>query len=175
MSFVTPKLSCTAANENCIWRISTDENHQIALGLVNQRLTFRRQNHLWLRPWLFDSLQWEQWRSTNFRDGKAFGGRAFRTIYSSGPHLYINMEHISKREDLIFAVFPLNWIVCQTLMHLAAPMGMCMHTHLKCLTTDMHEHMIPWDAFIQNNTLESSTITPLQIGVYIHIIIPPFY
>lgn len=83
------------ANEDCIWRISTDENRQIALGLVNNQFDIQEGRIIYICD--RDYLSVHDGNSDKARTlgnfcGTAFGVRAFRTIYSSGPHLYIKFK-----------------------------------------------------------------------------------
>ena len=89
------------SNSNCIWKISTDEDRQIALGLIEDDFdvepgsTIYSCDHDYLTVYDGDS---DQARTLGRFCGNMNSMRAFKTIYSSGRHLYLVFKSDGKKE-----------------------------------------------------------------------------
>ena len=89
-------------NSDCTWKISTDVNRTIALGLVDNTFDVEEGasmfvcNHDYLT--VYDADNEDQDKSRGRFCGDAFGMRAFRTLYSSGRHLYLTFKSNDKNQ-----------------------------------------------------------------------------
>ena len=88
-------------NEDCIWRISTDVNRRIALGVVNDNFDIEEGSTPFMcnRDYLsVHDGDNGQARALGRFCGTAYSMRAFKTIYSSGQHLYIRFISNGQRQ-----------------------------------------------------------------------------
>ena len=83
------------SNLDCVWRISTDKNRRIALGVLDNNFDIEEGTSIFScnRDYLkvYDGENDTARQLGNFC-GSAFGMRAFRTVYSSGRHLYLKFK-----------------------------------------------------------------------------------
>ena len=88
-------------NSDCVWKISTDVNRTIALGLVDDTFDVEEGTSIYScnRDYLavYDGENDQARRLGNFC-GDAYGMRAFRTLYSSGRHLYLKFKSDGKNQ-----------------------------------------------------------------------------
>ena len=89
------------ANSDCVWKISTDINRTIARGLVDNKFDIENGTSIYScnRDYLtvYDGENDQARRMGSFC-GNAFGMRAFRTLYSSGRHLYLKFKSDGKNQ-----------------------------------------------------------------------------
>ena len=88
-------------NSDCVWKISTDVNRTIALGLVNDTFEVEEGSSIFAcnNDYLavYDGEDDQARRLGNFC-GDTFGMRGFRTLYSSGRHLYLKFKSNGKNQ-----------------------------------------------------------------------------
>ena len=88
-------------NSDCVWKISTDVNRTIALGLVENTFDIEEGSSIFTcnNDYLavYDGENDQARRLGNFC-GDAHGMRAFRTLHSSGRHLYLKFKSDGKTQ-----------------------------------------------------------------------------
>ena len=88
-------------NSDCVWKISTDVNRTIALGLVEDTFDVEEGSSIFTcnNDYLavYDGEDDQARRLGNFC-GDAYGMRGFRTLYSSGRHLYLKFKSDGKNQ-----------------------------------------------------------------------------
>ena len=100
------------SQERCVWRISTDPNRRIALGIKDKAFDVEPGSNTRSCDYdyvsVFDGTTGDSKKLGRFC-GNIYFPRTFRTVYSTGPDLYIEFisDYIVQRKGFIlqYSVF----------------------------------------------------------------------
>ena len=99
-------------NLKCVWRISTDPNRRIALGTKDNEFDVEPGSNIYSCN--YDRVRVHDGPDKSYRSLGTFCGnidflRTFKTVYSTGPHLYVEFssDHIVQKKGyhLQYSVF----------------------------------------------------------------------